>query len=51
MVTPVARPSMPSVRFTAFTVPTMTKAAKTIYSHQGMGNSTLKKGIYRVWVK
>ena len=30
MVTPVARPSMPSVRLTAFTVPTMTKAAKTV---------------------
>lgn len=30
MVTPVASPSMPSVRFTALTVATMTKAAKII---------------------
>ena len=30
MVTPVARPSIPSVMLTAFTVPTMTKAAKTM---------------------
>ena len=29
MLVPAARPSTPSVRFTAFTVPTMTKAAKT----------------------
>ena len=33
---PLARPSIPSVIFTALTVPTMTKAAKTKYSHSGI---------------
>ena len=33
-VTLVARPSIPSVRFTALTHPTMTKAANTRYSSQ-----------------
>ena len=51
MVTPVASPSMPSVRLTAFTVPTMTKAAKTMYTTQGRGMVTLRKGINRLGVR
>ena len=48
MVTPVARPSMPSVRFTELTQPTMTKAAKIIYTTHGSTRWVLKKGIYRL---
>ncbi len=51
MVTPVASPSMPSVRFTAFTVPTMTKAANTMYTTQGRAMLTFRKGIYKLGVE
>ena len=52
MVTPVARPSTPSVRFTALTVPTMTKAANTIYTIQGIPTiSMFRKGMYRSGVR
>ena len=42
---PVARPSTPSVRFTALTVPTMTNAAKITYTGSGIGNDTFQNGI------
>ena len=42
------RPSMPSVMFTALTVPMMTKAAKIIYTTHGSTRWVLKKGIYRL---
>ena len=42
---PDASPSMPSVMFTAFTVPTMTKDANTKYSHSGIGITLLENGI------
>ena len=44
MEVPVARPSTPSVMFTALTVPTMTKAANMKYSHSGMWMVVWKKG-------
>ena len=44
MVTPAAKPSIPSVIFTAFTVPTITNAANTMYSGQGIKKVTWKKG-------
>ena len=42
------RPSSPSVMLTAFTVPTMTKAAKIMYTTQFMTMWVLKKGIYKL---
>ena len=44
-VTLEARPSMPSVRFTELTQPTMTKAAKTRYTIQFTVSVTLTKGM------
>ena len=44
-VTLEARPSMPSVRFTELTQPTMTKAAKIRYTIQFTVSVTLMKGI------
>ena len=49
-VTEEERPSTPSVMFTAFTVPTMTKAANTRYTTQGSTIWVWKKGIYRLGV-
>ena len=46
-VTLEARPSIPSVRFTALTQPTMTKAAKIRYTIQFTVTVTLTKGMYR----
>ena len=46
-VTLAASPSMPSVRFTALTQPTMTKAAKIRYTIQLMVKLMFRKGIYR----
>ena len=43
-VTLAARPSIPSVMLTAFTVPTITKAAKTKYSHSGIWMILPEKG-------
>ena len=45
MLVPAARPSTPSVRLTAFTVPTMTKAAKMKYSHSGIGTMVFQNGM------
>ena len=45
MLVPAARPSTPSVRFTEFTVPTMTKAAKMKYTTSGRGLTTFQKGM------
>ena len=47
-VTLELRPSSPSVMFTAFTVPTMTKAAKMRYTVQGSTRWVFQKGIYRL---
>ena len=46
-VTLAARPSMPSVRFTALTAPTMTKAAKIRYTTQFTVKDTWRNGTYR----
>ena len=43
-VTELESPSTPSVMFTAFTVPVMTRAAKIMYTTQGSFHSTPKKG-------
>ena len=43
-VTLPARPSMPSVMLTALTVPTMTNAANTMYTHQLMTICVLNNG-------
>ena len=47
MDTEVLRPSRPSVMFTALTVPTMTKAANTMYSGQLRAMLASRKGTYR----
>ena len=39
---------MPSVMFTAFTDPVITRAAKIRYTTQGRCSSTPKKGTYRL---
>ena len=49
MEVPEARPSSPSVRFTALTVPTMTKAAKMKYSQSGTWIVTCQNGM-KSWV-
>ena len=46
-VTLLLRPSSPSVMFTALTVPTMTKAAKTRYTTHGSTMCVFQNGIYR----
>ena len=49
MVTgPMARPSRPSVRFTALAVPTMIKTAKGMKNRPRSGCTFLKKGTVRV---
>ena len=45
IVTPEARPSMPSVRLTALTQPTMTSTAKNRYTIQLIWNVTFQNGM------
>ena len=47
----VASPSSPSVRFTAFDVPTITRSAKTIQNHPRRTSQPFRKGIARSVVK
>ena len=42
---PMARPSRPSVRLTAFAAPTMMKVDRSTYPHPRSGRTVLKKGI------
>ena len=42
---PMARPSSPSVRFTAFDAPTITSSAKGTQSQPSVSSQPLKKGI------
>ena len=46
VVTVVASPSIPSVKFTAFVVPSKTNIANGIYSHIGILIYIFKNGIY-----
>ena len=46
VVTPDARPSSPSVRFTAFTTPTTINITNGIYNHKGIVHSIDVNGIF-----
>ncbi len=48
---PIARPSRPSVRLTAFEVPTMTRVAKNTYPQPISDDIFLKKGIVTLVLK
>ena len=45
MTGPMASPSSPSVRFTAFEAPTTTRATKSTYERPRSGTHSLTKGI------